>query len=72
MARPDRIIRTHLRQRFVITDKTGQTWRGVLLDADPTTLVLADAEAIAHDGSATKADGTIYLPRSDVAYMQHA
>lgn len=70
MARPDRIVRTHLRSRFVITTKDDKTWNAVLLDADATTLVLADVEALAPDGSATKADGHIYLPRVDVAYMQ--
>lgn len=70
MARPDRLIRQYLRDRFVITTKSGETWSAILLDADQNTLILADVEAVAPDGSATKADGQVFLPRADVAYMQ--
>jgi small nuclear ribonucleoprotein (snRNP)-like protein len=69
---PDRIVRSLRRTEFVVTMKTGQTWRGVLTEADEHTLTLMAVTEIAHDGTVTQADGQIFLPRSDVAYMQRA
>jgi hypothetical protein len=70
--RSDRIVRKHLRARFIVTMKAGETWSGVLLDTDRLTLCLADVSAISPDGQATPADGQVFLPRVDVAYMQRA
>lgn len=70
MARADRLVRQYLRDRFVITTKSGVTWSALLLDVDQTSLLLGDVEQIATDGTATKADGQVFLPRADVAYMQ--
>lgn len=72
MARPDRVVRTHLRQRFLVTTKSGQAWSGLLVDADATTVLLANVQSLAPDGTATDADGQVFLPRADVAYMQLA
>lgn len=52
--------------------KSEQTWAGVLLEADDLTYRLADAGVVNPDQSITKADGQVFLPRNDVAYMQHA
>jgi hypothetical protein len=68
--RSDRLVRQHLRTRFVVTTKTGLTWDGVLMDADANSLLLFDVESVGHDGTRTKADGQVYIPRGDVAYMQ--
>jgi hypothetical protein len=68
--RPDKVVRQHIRSRFLITMKAGLTWDGVLYDADPSTLVLRDAAAVNGDGSKVPADGEVFLPRHDVAYMQ--
>ncbi len=70
MLRPDRIVRNHLRTKFLITTHGGQTWRAVLMEADEHTLSLFDVESLAPDGTATPADGQVLLPRGDVAYMQ--
>ncbi len=70
MARADRVIRPYLRTRFGVTMKSGQTWTGVLLEVDERSLRLAEARLIGADGSETKADGNVFLPRGDVAYMQ--
>ena len=72
MAKPDRIVRMYLRDRFVVTTKSGQTWRGLLIDIDDNTLLLADCDALSPDGTATHADGQVYIPRPDVAYMQRS
>lgn len=68
--RPDRVVKSSLRSRFLITLKSGLTWDGVLYEADLNTLVLRDAAAIQADGSKTVADSEVFLPRADVAYMQ--
>lgn len=65
----ERIMRSHLRQRFVITLKTGDAFEGVLLDADSRVLVVADASAHTGDGAA-KVDGQLFIARADVAYLQ--
>lgn len=70
MARADRVVRQYLRTRFGITMKSGQTWTGVLLEADDRTLRLSEARLLGVDGAETKADGHVFLPRDDVAYMQ--
>lgn len=72
MARADRIVKQHLRTKFLITLKTGTTWSGLLVDADASTLQLIDAEVFDADGTSTKADGRVFLPRADLAYMQLA
>lgn len=68
--RADRVVKQYLRTKFLITCKSGQTWRGVLLEVDDRTLRLSEAVLIASDGTETQADGNIFLPRADVAYMQ--
>lgn len=69
MARSDRLLREHLRLRFVVTMKSGATFDGLLLDHDPQTLELADAHAYGDSGK-TPLDGRLYLPRAEVDYMQ--
>ena len=69
MARPDRLMRQALRERFVVTMSTKETFEGLLLDADDKTVRLVDAFAI--DGSSRiSVDGDLYLPRAEVSYMQ--
>lgn len=70
--RRDRVLRSLLRSRFLVTMKSGQTWSGVLVDVDARSLMLEQVEAIGPDGSSTPADGQVYLPRVDVAYVQRA
>jgi small nuclear ribonucleoprotein (snRNP)-like protein len=70
MARSDRIVRRYLRTKFLITMKNGQTWSAVLMEVDEHSLSLADTEFINPDGTRTPAEGQVFLPRADVAYMQ--
>jgi hypothetical protein len=70
MARADRVVKQYLRTRFTITSKAGQTWSGVLLEIDGHTLRLSEVRLINPDGTETSADGHVFLPRGDVAYMQ--
>lgn len=72
MARADRIVHRYLRTRFLVTTKANQTWDGVLMEADSHSLLMAHAELVTADGKRTPADGQVFLPRADVAYMQRA
>lgn len=65
----DAIVRRALRERFVFTLKTGETFDGLLLDADEKTYRLGDSWAI--DGkNRVRVDGELFLPRLEVAYLQ--
>jgi hypothetical protein len=65
----DRLVKRALRERFVLTMQSGETFEGLLLDADDMTIRVTDAYAL--DGSARiSVDGDLYLPRFELAYMQ--
>lgn len=66
----DRVIRAQVHERLLVTMDSGQTFDGLLVDADASTLMLANASVVSADGSKVPADGHIYLPRFDVSYMQ--
>ena len=69
MSRRDRLIRQVLRERFVVTLVGGESFDGLLMDIDDQTIQLVDAFAL--DGnSRVSVDGTVYLRRSEVSYMQ--
>jgi small nuclear ribonucleoprotein (snRNP)-like protein len=65
----DRLIRKSLRSRFVVTLRSGATFEGLLVEADEMTAVLVDAFAV-DSSSRAKVDGSLYLPRAEVDYMQ--
>ncbi len=66
----DRLVKSHVRTRFLATLKTGEAFEGLLFDADHTTLILADAWAVDAAGVRQSVDGHLFLSRTDVAYMQ--
>ena len=69
MTRRDRLIRQVLRERFVVTLHSGESFDGLLLDADEKTIRLGNAGAL--DGrNRAVVDGELFLPRAQVAYMQ--
>lgn len=69
MAHRDRLIRQALRERFVVTMRTKETFEGLLLEADDKTVRLTDAHVL--DGKTRlSVDGDLYLPRAEVSYMQ--
>ena len=69
MAARDRLVRKALRERFVVTLRTKEAFEGLLLDADDRTLTLADAYAL-NGRDRVAVDGVLYLPRSEVVYLQ--
>lgn len=65
----DRVVRSHLAERFVVTLTSGETFEGLLVDADSSTVQLVQAVALSAAGR-TDVDGQLFLPRRQVAYMQ--
>lgn len=69
MLRRDRLVRQVLRERFIATLRDGQTFDGLLAEADEKTFRLVNAFAI--DGkNRAPVDGELFLPRSEVLYLQ--
>lgn len=65
----DRLLKRLLRERFVITLRSGESFDGLLVDADERTVRLVDSFAL--DGSQrARVDGDIFLPRSEIVYLQ--
>lgn len=67
--RRDRLLRDLLRERFVVTLKTGEAFDGLLDRWDESTLELVNVQAVS-ESTRVQVDGRIYLPRAQVAYMQ--
>lgn len=69
MPRRDNIVRRALRERFVATLRSGESFDGLLVEADDKTFRFADAFAV--DGtSRVRIDGELFLPREAVLYLQ--
>jgi len=67
--RKDRLLRQLLRERFVVTLRHGESFDGLLADADDKTVRLVDAFAL--DGkNRVSVDGDLFIPRGEVVYMQ--
>jgi hypothetical protein len=65
----DRLLKQVLRERFVITLKTGETFDGLLDDWDDRTIVFVDSYAVS-EKARIPANGKMYFPRDQVAYLQ--
>ena len=69
MTRTDRLVRGVLRERFVLTLRSGEPFDGLLVDADAKTFRLVNAWAV--DGkNRVSVDGELFVPRDQVVYMQ--
>ena len=74
MAR-DKLMQRLLRERFIFTLSTGETFDGLLIDADEKTVQIFDAYALIHkaNGNVDRLQvdsGEMFLPRDKVSYMQ--
>jgi len=65
----DRLLKRHLRERFVVTLKTGEAFDGLLDEWDESTLELINVHAVS-EKTRVRVDGRVYLPRTQIAYMQ--
>lgn len=72
--RRDRLLRQMLRERFVVTLKSGETFDGLLDDHDESVIEFLDPYAVTQERDGTTSrlgiDGRLYLQRADIAYMQ--
>ena len=66
------ILRQTLKERVVVTLKTGEAFVGVLLCADLHTWELVQAEAVGagERGANVPVDGHLLIPAANVAYCQ--
>ena len=70
MNRRDRLLRQVHLQRIVITMTTGETFDGLLSDADDNSVRIVDVFAV-DEKNRVSVDGEMYLPRANVSYMQN-
>lgn len=67
----DRLVRRRLRQKVVVTLKSGEAFKGVLRDVDARTFLLVGAEqAVRGNGQLVPVDGELIISREDIDYMQ--
>jgi small nuclear ribonucleoprotein (snRNP)-like protein len=65
------IVGNRIRSRVLVSLKTGDTFEGILWDADKQAFVLRDAVMIGAPGTAPAAvDGELIVLVADVAYVQ--
>lgn len=68
----DRLLRSVLVEKFVVTLDDGTAFEGLLVDVDERTVLLDKAWQFQTDGSKAPVDGRLFLPRNRVLYVQHA
>ena len=66
----DRLLKSRLREVFIVTMDDGSAWRGLLYAVDDRTLALREAERLTPDAPGTPVDGELLLPRDQLAYLQ--
>lgn len=67
--RRDRVLRQHLRERFVVTLRSGETFDGLLERCDESTIEFVDAYAVT-ERNRLEVDGRLFIERRHIAYMQ--
>ena len=67
----NRVLRSKLRDRVIVTMKDGSAFRGMLWQADRLTIVLRATEALGFgpQGADVAVDGELLLLLADVAYI---
>ena len=67
-----RVLSSRLRERFVVTTKSGESFVGVLYSHDKTALVLVQASAVGvnEDKSDLPLDGELIVLLADVSFLQ--
>lgn len=68
----DRLLRTALRERFVVTLDDGSAFDGLLDDVDEHSIRFLDAHSVPTGNSEepVSVDGWLYVDRLRIAYMQ--
>ncbi len=63
-------IKEHLCARFYVTPKTGHNFDGVLIQSDRGYYVFADINVYPTGAESQKAQGELWIEKSNVAYLQ--
>lgn len=71
-SRPSVVVRSRLRQRLVVTLKSGAAFQGLLFQADRSTWVLREVVALgaADRGENVPLDGEVILAVAEIDYCQ--
>lgn len=67
-----RLLRQRLRHKVILCLKSGESFSGVLFDADRESVILREASLLGagERGSNVVVDGELLVLRSDVSYLQ--
>lgn len=67
-----RVISSRLREKIIVTLKTGESFSGVLFSHDDKAMVLRESEALGAGDNRTNVllDGELIVLMPDVAYLQ--
>lgn len=66
----DRLLKSLLRERFLVTLKTGETFDGLLDQWDERNLLFVDTYAVTEKARVQLDGSGLWLQRENVAYMQ--
>lgn len=67
--RSERALQSRMRQRVIVTTKTGESFSGVMFERDALMLVLRDAVHL-QPNAQVPVDGELLVPWAEVAYVQ--
>lgn len=67
--RKDRLLRKMILERFVVTLRSGESFDGLLADADTKTIRLVSSYALSGKDRVS-VDGELFIPRSEITYLQ--
>ena len=68
--RSQRCLRGRYRSTVIVTLRTGMAFRGVLFDADASSVVLRKAHAMDGSNAPLPVDGEVLIDRSQVEFYQ--
>lgn len=66
----DRLLKKALRDRFVVTLKSGQSFDGLLDEWDHSHLAFVDAHSLGDGALPVSVHGSLFVDRANVAYLQ--
>lgn len=67
--RKDRLLRKMILERFIVTLRSGESFDGLLADADTKTIRLVSSFALSGKDRVS-VDGELFIPRSEITYLQ--
>lgn len=67
--RKDRLLRKMILERFVVTLRSGESFDGLLADADTKTIRLVSSFALSGKDRVS-VDGELFIPRNEITYLQ--